>query len=56
VDLMLQRVAVSDLYRDSPTSVRVRWAFRDFLEAHVVLDVQDLERAEREEEAKRARR
>jgi pyridoxal biosynthesis lyase PdxS len=45
VDLMFHRIAISEQYRDSPTAVRVRWAFRDFLSAHVILDLVDEERA-----------
>jgi len=45
---MITRVATSELYRDSPTAVRVRWAFRDFIEAHAVLDVVDEDRSRAE--------
>lgn len=47
---MVHRIATSELYRDSPTAVRVRWAFRDFVDAHVMLDVADDERARAEAE------
>jgi hypothetical protein len=49
---MIHRVALDELYRDSPTAVRCRWAFRDFIEAHVVLDAASETRALREEEEK----
>lgn len=42
---MVHRVATSELYRDSLTNVRCGWAFRDLIEAHVMLDVADEERA-----------
>lgn len=45
VDLLLIRVATSELFRDSPTAVRTRWAIRDYIAAHVVLDAQDRARA-----------
>lgn len=45
---MITRVATSELYRDSPTAVRVRMAFRDFIGAHAILDVADAERARAE--------
>lgn len=53
--MMMHRIATSELYRDSPTAVRTRWAFRDFVEAHIVLDVADEERARKEEERTRSR-
>lgn len=43
---MVHRVATSELYRSSPTEVRVRWAFRDFIAAHLILDAADAARAE----------
>lgn len=48
---MIHRVATSELYRDSPTAVRCAWAFRDFIEAHAMLDVSDQERARAKSEA-----
>jgi hypothetical protein len=42
---MVHRIATSEQYRDSPTAVRCAWAFRDFLDAHILLDVVDEERA-----------
>lgn len=53
--MVLHRVVTSELYRDSPTAVRCRWAFQDFLDANVILDVADEERARREAEAKNGR-
>ena len=51
VDMMIHRIATAELYRDNPTSVRCRWSFRDFIEAHIVLDVADAERSRRESDA-----
>lgn len=48
---MVQRIATSELYRDSPTAVRCGWAFRDFVDAHRVLDVADEERERAGEKA-----
>jgi hypothetical protein len=48
IDLMIHRVATSELYRDSPTAVRCGWAFRDFVDAHVLLDEADEARARAE--------
>jgi hypothetical protein len=48
IDLMVHRIATSELYRDSPTRVRCQWAFVDFVAAHVLLDVSDEERARAE--------
>jgi len=47
---MVHRVAMSEAYRSSPTSVRCSWAFCDFIAAHVMLDILDAER-ERAREA-----
>lgn len=52
---MIHRVATSELYRDSPTAIRTRWAFRDFVDAHVVLDVADEERERASADAEAAR-
>lgn len=52
---MIHRVATSELYRDSPTAIRWRWAFRDFVDAHQVIDVADEERARAKREADDAR-
>lgn len=50
---MIVRVAVSEHFRSGLTEVRCGWAFRDLIQAHVVLD--ELERmaddAKREAEA-----
>jgi hypothetical protein len=52
---MIHRIAISEQYRDSPTAVRVRWAFQDFIDAHIVLDVVDEERARVAAEAARGK-
>ena len=46
---------MSEVYRDTPTGVRTRWAFRDFVEAHVMLDSVDEQRAKEKKEAERGR-
>ena len=50
---MIHRIATSELYRASPTAVRCHWAFRDFLEAHIMLDLTEEERALVEKEGAR---
>jgi hypothetical protein len=52
---MFHRVAMSEQYRSDPTSVRARWAFCDFIAAHVILDIADEERARAQREASRGR-
>ncbi|NOT72461.1 MAG: hypothetical protein HOP09_14665 [Hyphomicrobium sp.] len=44
MDTMIHRVATSESYRTSPTLVRTSWAFRDYIDAHRVLDIIDAER------------
>lgn len=53
---MLHRVATSELYRCSPTAIRLGWSFHDFIAAHIVLDHADAERARAEREADHGRR
>ncbi|MEN0065934.1 MAG: hypothetical protein AAGA48_27585 [Myxococcota bacterium] len=48
---MIHRVATSEAYRCSPTAIRRDWAFRDFLHAHVVLDLFEAKRQQAEEQA-----
>jgi hypothetical protein len=50
---MLHRIATSELYRDSPTAVRLHWAFRDFIDAHVLLDLHDDEKAKAKRKAEK---
>lgn len=49
---MWQRIPRSEAYRGtSPTQVRRQWAFSDFLDAYVLLDVDDREALRRQAEA-----
>ena len=57
--MLYHRFAATGHCPDSPTAVRTRWAFRDFLEAHVICDhlerEAELAREEAEREAERRR-
>lgn len=44
---MFQRVAISEQYEGNPTRIRREWAFFDFLDACVILDAFDAEKARR---------
>jgi hypothetical protein len=54
IDMLVQRVATSELYKASasPPMVRNQWPFRDLLEALVMIDIADAARERAEAEAK----
>lgn len=52
---MIHRIASSAEYRDSPTAIRCRWALRDFIATHVLLDIYDEARERERMEADRGK-
>lgn len=50
--MLIHQVATSELYRDSPTNVRLHWSLRDLIGAHMILEhtTEERERARKRTE------